>query len=61
MCHTVHVHLPEADFGQLRIWRPKEVSYRYDGSAYLFLLHLLLDIAGNPRIESDHYPNCSSV
>ena len=26
----MHVHLPEADFGKLRIWRPKEVLYRYD-------------------------------
>jgi hypothetical protein len=26
----MHVHLPEADFGKLRIWRPKEVLYRYE-------------------------------
>jgi hypothetical protein len=25
----MHVHLPEGDFGKLRIWRPKEVLYRY--------------------------------
>ena len=25
----MHVHLLEANFGKLRIWRPKEVSYRY--------------------------------
>ena len=23
------IHGPEADFGKLRIWRPKEVLYRY--------------------------------
>jgi hypothetical protein len=25
----VDIHLPEADFGKLCIWRPKEVLYRY--------------------------------
>jgi hypothetical protein len=25
----MHVHLPEADFGKLLIWRPKVVLFRY--------------------------------
>ena len=31
----MHVHLLEADFGKLRIWRPKEVLYRYATLTYL--------------------------
>ena len=27
----MHVHLPEANFRKLRIWRPEEALYRYAG------------------------------
>jgi hypothetical protein len=34
----MYVHLPEANFGKLRIWRPTEVLYRYDANLKLKVL-----------------------
>jgi hypothetical protein len=40
----MNVNLPEADFGKLRIWRPKEVLYRYDWNHPPVLLGLISNI-----------------
>jgi hypothetical protein len=37
----MHVHLLEADFEKFRIWRPKEVLYRYDNIPPINKLYLI--------------------
>jgi hypothetical protein len=62
----MHVHLPEADFGKLRIWRPKELLYRYGAPdwseierKYVWLQANPVELTGFCTVKALNYTNDS--